>query len=258
MINNNIICINKNIDENLHNEIINLNIQTKKRINVIGDLIIKYMNEEEDDMELYIINKYLSKEFESIHFFNYYAIIKINNGDGVGIVMPIYDTLKKYLGNNKITPKMLLDNILLLININIFMKDKYKLIHGDIKVCNILINNDVFYLIDWEKVLLIEEMYYNSRRPTTGNTEMYPHYDATSEQFFIYSIGVLIMRIVGFNYEVTHEDFIHNYHIEYILSKIPMRTICVYETLIFNIIDRKFNKIEELRDNIINIINTII
>ena len=83
---------------------------------------------------------------------------------------------------------------------------------------------------------------------------MYPFYDATAEQFFIYSIGVLIVRIIGYHYGVTYLDFVDNLNIIYILSKIPYEHSKKYDSIILDICKKKIKKIEVLKDKITEIV----
>jgi len=285
---NEILYLNKNIDDNLIKIMKSLKINIIYRISNKNDLIIKYFftnYEFDDNSELFLTKKYLMQEFNHPNFLNYYAIIKSNNSYGINtgdcieklinyknkisplinnvknvskyddifIVMPQYEKLSTYLNNNN-DYKIIFNNIIGILELCILIRDKYDFIHPDVKVCNIVVNNNIFYLIDWEDAFRSDEIYYHKTRPTEGNTEMYPFYDATAEQFLVHSIGVLIVRILGFHYEITHEDFVQNFNIEYILSKIPSDIVKPYEDLIMNIFSKKFNKIEEL----INSINKIL
>jgi hypothetical protein len=242
--------ISNQIDPNLHEKIVNLNMSIiTKRVNIIDELIIKKLDEYDGDKELFLIKKYFDGNFLHKNFINYYAIINFTTSDIV-IVMPKYPTLDDYLSNNIISSSILLQNLISIIEMNIYTRDKFNFVHYDVKIENILFKNNTFYLIDWEKVIMMNEMYHNDDRPTYGNTEMYPHYNATPEQFFIYSIGVLILRIIGYDYDVTYIDFVENHQINYILNKIPQSEIELYESIINDIFNRKYNKIEELKDSI--------
>lgn len=285
---NDIIYLNKNVDDNIINTIKLLKIDNN-RINIENNLVIKYIDDTEEpnqiqyknNSELYIIKKYLINEFTHLNFLNYYAIIKFNEGtnliknnddqlqkltmyknkispalnniniknnkcDKIGIIMPQYEKLSTYLSNNQIDTELILLNIIGILDLSILVRDKYNFIHPDVKLCNIVVNNNIFYLIDWEDAFHKDEMYYNYQRPQDGNTEMYPFYNATAEQFLIHSIGVLIVRIIGFHNEITYKDFMKNIRIEYILDRIPDDIVRPYESLIMDIFSRKFNKIEEL------------
>lgn len=257
-----------------------------KYINVIED---SNQTQYKDNTELFLIKKYLMNEFTHLNFLNYYAIIKFDNNinlnidddqiqkltifknrispflnkivnnttskyENYGIIMPQYEKLTSYLNNNEIDTELILLNIIGILDLSILIRDKYNFIHPDVKLCNIVVNNNIFYLIDWEEAFDKNEMYYNYQRPPDGNTEMYPFYNATAEQFLIHSIGVLIVRIVGFHNEITYKDFMNNIRIEYILSKIPNDILRPFESLIMDIFTRKFNKIEEL----INYINKML
>jgi hypothetical protein len=48
-----------------------------------------------------------------------------------------------------------------------------------------------------------------------------------------------------------------NYAIEYILSNIPEEKTELYETLLLNIFDKKYNKIEKLKDDISIILDKV-
>ena len=290
---NNIIYLNKNIDDNIINTIKLLKIDNPYRINIENNLVIKYINviedmhqlEYKDNTELFLIKKYLMNEFTHLNFLNYYAIVKFDNKkliydkddpftkltiyknrispglnniinnttckyENYRIIMPQYEKLSSYLNNNEIDTELILLNIIGILDLSILIRDKYNFIHPDVKLCNIIVNNNIFYLIDWEEAFHIDDVYYNYQRPLDGNTEMYPYYDATAEQFLIHSIGVLIIRIIGFHCEITYKDFMDNIRIEYILGKIPNDIVRPYESLIMDIFTRKFNKIEELITNI--------
>jgi hypothetical protein len=284
---NDIIYLNKNVDDNIINTIKLLKIDNN-RINIENNLVIKCISvievmhqiQYKDNTELFLIKKYLMNEFTHLNFLNYYAIIKFNNinlnidNDQIkkltiyknsispvlnkivnntthkyenhGIIMPQYEKLSSYLNNNELDTEIILLNIIGILDLSILVRDKYNFIHPDVKLCNIVVNNNIFYLIDWEDAFHKDEMYYNYQRPPDGNTEMYPHYNATAEQFLIHSIGVLIIRIVGFHSEISYKDFMDNIRIEYILSKIPNDVVKPFESLIMDIFTRKFNKIEEL------------
>jgi hypothetical protein len=169
--------------------------------------------------------------------------------------MPQYEKLTTYLNNNDLDLELILLNIVGILDLSILIRDKYNLIHPDVKLCNIVVDNNIFYLIDWEEAFHKDEMYYNYQRPKDGNTEMYPFYNATAEQFLIHSIGVLLVRIIGYNNEITYKDFMDNIRIEYILSKIPNDIVRPLEPLIMDIFTRKFNKIEELISSINKILD---
>jgi hypothetical protein len=180
----------------------------------------------------------------------------ITTGHNIGIIMEPEETLDEYLQKYKELDKTeLLKNIYNIVDLCIYIKDKYGIYHCDIKTQNILVKDNKFYLIDWESVFTINEIYENKSRPNNGNTEMYPHYDVTSEEFVVYSIGVLIIRILGYHYGVRYIDFVNNIPVNEILDKIPDENIMFCEELIINIFTRKLVKIEELRTSIENIIN---
>lgn len=257
---NEIIYLNNKLDTTILNTIKSLRIDNTYRISSTDNIVIKcfQINEESDvkDSEIFLIEKYLMNEFTHNNYLDYYAIVKINNNksknihNDIAVVMPHYKKLSDYLYDNDINMNILLENINGILDLCILIRDKYNYIHPDVKLCNIVVNNNRFYLIDWEYAYLTKDMYYTKFRPIEGNTEMYPFYDATSEQFLIHSIGVLIIRILGFHFEITHNDFMSNYSIHYILTKIPNNIIIPYTSLILDIFTRKFNKIEELISNI--------
>jgi hypothetical protein len=276
------------VKEDVISVITNMNIDNKDRISKNNNFVIKCFDKNTSlkgggDTELFLIQKYIENEFTHPHFLNYYSIIqfnektnKINESDdyytklntyktkispklgsynnkkdnNLGVIMPEYQTLGLYICDIDIDPKLLLNNILGILDLSILIRDKYNLIHSDLKVDNIVVHNNIFYLIDWEDAFTRDEMYYHYTRPTYGNTEMYPHYNATAEQFFIYSIGVLIIKIIGYNYEVTYKDFMENITFNYILTKIPSKLTILYEQVLLDIYDKKFDKIEELKDRI--------
>jgi hypothetical protein len=245
-------------------------------------LVVKYINKYEiypnKNPEFKIVEDIITKKLSNPHLIDIHAMIKFNytkkitqlvvkkdisphttkkrkieddEHDNYGIIMSIYETLPEYLlKNNDIDPKLLLSNILGILDLCIDIRNTYNFYHKDIKVDNILIKDDRFYLIDWEFIIENDSIYISNERPDQGNTEMYPFYDATGEQFLIHSIGVLITRIIGYNYNVTFEDFMQNYSIDYILSNIPEEKTELYETLLLNIFDRKYQTIEKLKDDI--------
>ena len=231
--------------------------------------------------ELIIANAILDNKISSPHLINIYSVVKIMENEyklknihykqnispntkvkilkeeysydinGYGILMPVHQTLQHYLEKNyEIKPIILLNNILGILTLCIDIRDKFDFVHSDIKIDNILIDNDIFYLIDWEYIMNMNTFYFSNERPESGNTEMYPFYDATTEQFLIHSIGVLIVRIVGYKYNVTYKNFTENIDIKYILSNIPDEKINLYEQVILNIYSKKYKKIENLRDDI--------
>lgn len=257
-------------------------------------LVVKYLNKYDEyptkNGEFIISENILNNKLSNAHLIDIYGLIKfesnnikkptiickknispnvmkkrkLNENDdehdnnNYAIIMPEYKTLPEYLQkNNDIDPKLLLSNILGILDLCIDIRDKYNFYHKDIKIDNILIKDNIFYLIDWEFIIEKGHIYFSDDRPTQGNTEMYPFYNATSEQFLIHSIGVLLCRIIGFNYNVTYEDFMKNYAIEYILSNIPKVKIKLYEQTILNIYDRKYQKIEKLKDDISIILDKV-
>jgi hypothetical protein len=180
----------------------------------------------------------------------------ITTGHNIGILMEPEETLNEYLEKNKeLNKNEILKNIYNIVDLCIYIKDKYGIYHCDIKPNNILVKDNIFYLIDWEIIFLKNEIYQNKSRPNNGNTEMYPHYDVTSEEFVVYSIGVLIIRTLGYYYDIGYEDFVNNVPVDEILNKIPYEKIEFCKELIINIFARKIVKIEELRTSIENIIN---
>lgn len=181
----------------------------------------------------------------------------IITGHNIGILMEPEETLDDYLQKNQELDKNeILKNIYNIVDLCIYIKDKYGIYHCDIKTQNILVKDNKFYLIDWENIFLINEVYKNKSRPDNGNTEMYPHYDVTCDEFVVYSIGVLIVRILGYYSGVGYADFVNNIPIDDILDKIPDENIMFCEELIIDIFNRKIVKIEELRTSIENIINS--
>jgi hypothetical protein len=264
-----------------------------KENNIYIKFIDKYDNGNKINNELFIAGEILDNRLKHKHLINLHGIIKLYDNKNIintttffdlfnykqhisptlrnckttrknidlnicGILMPKYDTFESYLEQNKdIDPMILLINLLGILDLMIYIRDTYNFIHSDIKIQNILVKDDIFYVIDWEDIRYMNDHYYSTDRPRTGNTEMYPHYNATPEQFFIYSIGVLIVRILGYNCGVTHKDFIKNIHINYILSYIPIQKIELYENIIENIFNKKYNKIENIRKDIDILYNKI-
>jgi len=174
----------------------------------------------------------------------------------IGIIMAQCTPLEIYLfENEELDYIYVLTNIYNILDLAILIRDKYDMIHCDVKIDNVVVNNNKFYLIDWENTFESDEKYYHDDRPKEGNSEMFPHYDADSEQFFVYSIGVLITRIIGFHYGVTYADFTENMLLNYILSKIPNHILRHYDDLLINIFVKKISKIEVLKDKIDRIIH---
>jgi len=251
-------------------------------INIIDNPTLNYKYS-----ELFLVNQYLDNKFSHPYFLPYIAITKIINFNrkiikyienedpdvekntmvqneyislihdmNIGIIMPKCITLEKYLFDNQdLDYTFVLTNIYNILDLAILFRDKYNIIHCDVKLDNIVVNNNIFYLIDWENAFERNEKYYHEDRPTDGNTEMYPHYDTNSEQFFVYSIGVLITRIIGFHYGVRCYDFIENHLLNYVLSKIPNSVLEYYEDLLIHIFVIKICKIEVLKDKISKIIH---
>jgi len=266
-------------------EIIDRRVAIYKEKNFVVKYINKYDIYPSKNAEFIIVKDIINNKFTNPHLIDIHAMIKFNctkkithilekkdisphttkkrkieddEQDNYGIIMSIYETLPEYLlKNNDIDPKLLLSNILGILDLCINIRNTYNFYHKDIKVDNILIKDDRFYLIDWEFIIAYDSIYFSSDRPKEGNTEMYPFYDATGEQFLIHSIGVLITRIIGYNYNITFEDFMQNYAIDYILSNIPEEKTELYETLLLNIFDKKYNKIEKLKDDISIILDKV-
>jgi hypothetical protein len=261
----------------INKEIIDKRVAFYKKQNFVVKYINKYDIYPNKNAEFIIVEDIINKKFTNPHLIDIHAMIKFNytkkattilkkdisphttkkrkldeeEHNNFGIIMAIYETLPEYLKKiNDIDPKLLLSNILGILDLCIDIRDTYNFYHKDIKIDNILMKDDRFYLIDWEFIIEYGNIYFSCDRPKEGNTEMYPFYDATGEQFLIHSIGVLIARIIGFNYNVTYEDFIKNYLIEHILSNIPEEKTELYETLLLNIFDKKYNKIEKLKEDI--------
>jgi serine/threonine protein kinase len=267
-------------------EIVDKRVAIYKKENFVVKYINKYEIYPNKNAEFIIVEDVINKKFVNPHLIDMHAMIKFNytkkltqilvkkkdisphitkkikledeEHDNFGFIMPIYETLSEYLQkNNDIDPKLLLSNILGILDLCIDIRDTYNFYHKDIKIDNILIKNNRFYLIDWEFIIEKGSIYFSDERPTQGNTEMYPFYNATGEQFLIHSIGVLITRIIGFNYNVTYDDFMKNYAIEYILSNIPEEKTELYEKLLLNIYDKKYQKIEKLKDDISIILDKV-
>jgi hypothetical protein len=245
-------------------------------INKLNSTIPDYKNS-----EIFLVNQYLEKNLYHPYYLPYLAItnvinfsrkiityINVDNSNvknesisliqnmNIGIIMPKYKTLEKYLFEiQNLDHIVVLTNIYNILDLAILIRDKYNMIHCDVKLDNIVVDDNKFYLIDWENAFEIGEKYYHEDRPAIGNSEMYPHYDTDSEQFFVYSIGVLITRIIGFHYSITCHDFINNNLLHFILSKIPNSVLGYYEDLLIHIFVIKINKIEVLKDKISKIIH---
>ena len=292
-----IVCKHSDLDEETINKILLYEIDMNDRIIEIDNYIIKNIPidkiTDKLNTEILLIQKYLSGDFVQPHFLNYHLILSViekklkksNSFDYITklteyknkispnlinkdikktnkiydyiVVMPKYQKLSLYLSDTILNDNIILTNIIGILDLSILIRDKYSLIHCDVKVCNIVVNNNIFYLIDWEDAFNIDDVYYQCSRPKYGNTEMYPHYDSTSEQFFIYSIGVLIIRIIGYNFDVTYKDFMKDITFNYILSKIPIEYSRIYEHVLLDIYNKKYNKIEELRSSIKEILDNI-
>jgi len=224
------------------------------------NIFIKFIEKHDDDtfkenIEFFFTSEIINKYFVHNHLIDYYGIIEIykKNKDieSLGILMPIYQTLNEYLDTIIfIDSKILLSNILGIIDLTEKIRDKYDFINIDVKLDNILVKDSIFYLIDWERVYYTDQTYLCKSRPKSGNTEMYPFYDATIEEFFIHSIGVLIIRILGYKYGITHNIMMQNLTVDYILSYIPASYRNIYENIIIKIYFRKYHKIEELKNEI--------
>jgi len=240
---------------------------SKKRVvTTENNLCIKFLssNNKYDQIEIKLIKDYLDNQIGNVYFFPYLAILNILDINNVYItnydtciVMPKFTGLNNYLDSiHIISSNLLLSNIGNILNLAIFIRDKYKFFHADLKIDNILINNNIFYIIDWEITIKLDNYYDNEDRPENGNTEMYPHYNTTSEEYFIYSIGVLLVRILGYNYCVTYKDFVDDHNIDYILSKIPNTIIYFYQPIIELIFYRKEKSIEYLLKTIENLMDS--
>ena len=280
-----IIKLNNNIDNDNYKKLYNLNIKSyplnnkmvKKTDNGLIIKFYKYYNLSDlidknynyfDDInknykyfEIFIILDYLNNKLDHPYFFNYVGITNIFyfyqlNRDitsiyNIGILMERYQTLTEYLDMNKtLDIKNCIKNLYNIVDLSIYIKNKYNVYHGDIKIDNILVKDDNYYLIDWGIVLHIDEVYFNSKRPPEGNTEMYPHYNSSSEHFFIYSIGILMIRILGWDYNVEYKDFTKPFILSIILAKIPIVKIGLFEDLIYDIFNKKIEKIEKLKNKL--------
>ena len=260
----------------------------------LNKIYIKFINKYENNLELnneiFITSEILNNRLKNPHLIDFYGIINLIKNKPTnyisslinkeynspetdkhmkvtkyekeinvcGILMPEYDTLESYLEKiDCIEPKILLFNILGILDLMIYVRDKYKYVHSDIKIHNILIKDNIFYVIDWEDVRKMNNPYYSFYRPTEGNTEMYPFYDVSAEQFFIYSIGILIVRILGYKYGVTYKHFMENKYIKQILKMIPDELTEIYEDVIIKIYTKKYNKIEKLKEDINTIYDNI-
>jgi hypothetical protein len=251
---------NTRIDPILFHRIENINITEKDIKNKVVkfkelNIIIKFIIIDEDikNIDMLLAEEKINKKFDHDHFISFIGIIdvfdEIKDNNYIGLIMPIYQSLNDYLKSYyEIDNNVLLDNILGILDLSIKLRDEYKYIHGDVKIDNIVLKNNKFCLIDWEDAFDSSYNYMHKYRPLDGNTEMYPFYDCTSEEFFIYSIGVLIVRIIGYSYNVTYKDFMLNFSIEYILSGIPEYKYKFFEKIIVNIFNRKYHKIEDLKD----------
>ena len=209
---------------------------------------------------IYNLSTYKNTISPSIRNNNTITTIKLKINRRYGIIMPLYQTLSNYLNENKNEIELinLVKNIINILDLAILIRDKYQIFHADLKIDNILVNDNKFYLIDWEIIFKEDEKYYTWQRPTDGNTEMYPFYNCTAEQFFIHSIGVLLLRILGWNYEITYKDFIENYSLNYIFTKFPRDSeIYKIEYILVDIFNKNYIKIEELKTNISDVINNI-
>jgi len=281
----NFIKINNNIDKNLYINLYNFNITSYqinyKRIKKTDNgyvikffkysLIDKIMdptynffninNLDCTDAEPFIILEYLNNKIDHPYFFKYTGITKINNffhhneyvktSFNIGIVMENCETLDQYLDRNvKLNLTEFIKNICNIVDLSIYIKNKYNIYHADVKLDNILVKDNTYYLIDWETIYHKYDMYYNIDRPSNGNTEMYPHYDASGEYFFIYSIGILMIRILGYHFNIKYTDFVKEFILENILEKIILDDIVLFEDLIYDIYEKKIENIEDLKNKL--------
>jgi predicted type IV restriction endonuclease len=113
---NEIIYLNKNLDDNMINTIKSLKTNNLYRISSINNLVIKNISniielnqtQYKNNTELYLIKKYLMNEFTHNNFLNYYAIVKFNNI--TNLISDKDDNMEKLtIYKNKISP--VLNNI---------------------------------------------------------------------------------------------------------------------------------------------------
>ena len=216
--------------------------------------------------ELFLIKEYLEGKLCHTNFLDYNSIIYISSINcgarysynmsplyNIAIVMKKYRTLTNYLQYD-LDLKIFIRNMYNIVDLCIYIKNKYNIYHSDIKIDNILVKENIFYLIDWEYAYSINKKYYHIDRPDDGNTEMYPFYDATAEEFVIHSLGVLMVRILGFKDGVVYSDFTKNQPYEDILSKIQMNKLIIFEDILKDIFTRKIDKIEYLKCKLLDIL----
>ena len=125
------------------------------------------------------------------------------------IVMKCYTPLHNYLlllkKNKKFNYNIVTDILIDVFNGCQWMLNNLNLVHADLKVDNILVDLETnnYIISDFGITAKYNKYYYCANKFNySGNISMYPFYNCYYNKFVLYSIGVLLLNVMGISTDI--------------------------------------------------------
>jgi serine/threonine protein kinase len=202
----------KLIDEGAFGYIYNISIENK-------DYIVKIFKEfnfnKFNQNELSFAEKCINMKHKCPNIVEYYSIGIIIEPSNLKIhkkkciVMKCYTPLHnhlKVLKSKKIFNKNIVTDILIdVFNGCQWMLNNLNLVHSDLKIDNILVDlkTNNYIISDFGITAKYNKYYYCANKFNySGNISMYPFYNCYYNKFVLYSIGVLLLNVMGISTDI--------------------------------------------------------